>query len=88
MVSSFNAVLRKDLLLEVRGGQSTVALGTLSLLVLVASPRRVRRTGIRTGVALGKNLASLVVELSRANADAAAGLDTDSPRNANAGQGS
>jgi heme exporter protein B len=35
MVSSFTAVLRKDLLLEVRGGQSTVALGALSLLVLV-----------------------------------------------------
>ena len=34
-MSSFTAVLRKDLLLEVRGGQSTVALGALSLLVLV-----------------------------------------------------
>jgi heme exporter protein B len=34
-VSCFVAVLRKDLLLEVRGGQSTLALGTLSLLVLV-----------------------------------------------------
>jgi heme exporter protein B len=35
MMASFAAVLRKDLLLEVRGGQSTVALGALSLLVLV-----------------------------------------------------
>jgi heme exporter protein B len=35
MVASFAAVLRKDLLLEVRGGQSTVALGALSLLVLI-----------------------------------------------------
>ena len=35
MMDSFAAVLRKDLLLEVRGGQSTVALGALSLLVLV-----------------------------------------------------
>src|SRR6202030_2876383 len=35
MMASLAAVLRKDLLLEVRGGQSTVALGTLSLLVLV-----------------------------------------------------
>src|SRR5579872_3312863 len=35
MTSPFAAVLRKDLLLEVRGGQSTVALGALSLLVLV-----------------------------------------------------
>jgi heme exporter protein B len=35
MVNSFTAVLRKDLMLEVRGGQSTVALGALSLLVLV-----------------------------------------------------
>ncbi|HZO82776.1 MAG TPA: heme exporter protein CcmB [Candidatus Binataceae bacterium] len=34
-MGSFAAVLRKDLLLEVRGGQSTVALGALSLLVLV-----------------------------------------------------
>lgn len=34
-MGSFGAVLRKDLLLEVRGGQSTVALGALSLLVLV-----------------------------------------------------
>lgn len=34
-MASFAAVLRKDLLLEVRGGQSTVALGALSLLVLV-----------------------------------------------------
>lgn len=34
-VVSFVAVLRKDLLLEVRGGQSTIALGALSLLVLV-----------------------------------------------------
>ncbi|HEY2523918.1 MAG TPA: heme exporter protein CcmB [Candidatus Binataceae bacterium] len=34
-MNSFAAVLRKDLLLEVRGGQSTVALGALSLLVLV-----------------------------------------------------
>ena len=34
-MSPFSAVLRKDLLLEVRGGQSTVALGALSLLVLV-----------------------------------------------------
>ena len=35
MMASFAAVLRKDLLLEVRGGQSTVALGALSLLMLV-----------------------------------------------------
>src|SRR5512146_3381868 len=35
MMAPFVAVLRKDLLLEVRGGQSTVALGALSLLVLV-----------------------------------------------------
>jgi heme exporter protein B len=34
-MASFVAVLRKDLLLEVRGGQSTLALGSLSLLVLV-----------------------------------------------------
>jgi len=34
-MNSFAALLRKDLLLEVRGGQSTVALGALSLLVLV-----------------------------------------------------
>ena len=34
-MAPFVAVLRKDLLLEVRGGQSTVALGALSLLVLV-----------------------------------------------------
>ena len=34
-MNSFAVVLRKDLLLEVRGGQSTVALGALSLLVLV-----------------------------------------------------
>ncbi len=34
-MGSFAAVLRKDLLLEVRSGQSTVALGALSLLVLV-----------------------------------------------------
>lgn len=34
-MGSFGAILRKDLLLEVRGGQSTVALGALSLLVLV-----------------------------------------------------
>ena len=34
-MNSFAAVLRKDLMLEVRGGQSTVALGALSLLVLV-----------------------------------------------------
>src|ERR1700680_2914140 len=38
---------------------------------------RVKRTGIRTGVALGKNLASLVVELSRAGAAAAPDLDTE-----------
>ena len=35
MLGSFAAVLRKDLMLEVRGGQSTVALGALSLLVLI-----------------------------------------------------
>lgn len=34
-MGSFAAVLRKDLLLEVRGGQSTIVLGALSLLVLV-----------------------------------------------------
>jgi hypothetical protein len=38
---------------------------------------RVRRTGMRTGVALGKNLANLVVELSRAGAAAAPDLDTE-----------
>ena len=37
---------------------------------------RVKRTGMRTGVALGKNFASLVVELSRAGAAAAPDLDT------------
>jgi len=38
---------------------------------------RVSRTGMRTGVAFGKNFASLVVELSRAGAAAAPDLDTE-----------
>src|SRR5580704_15180779 len=38
---------------------------------------RVSRTGMRTGVALGKNFASLVVEVSRAGAAAAPDLDTE-----------
>jgi hypothetical protein len=60
----------------------------LSLVVLAASPRRVSRTGMRTGVALGKNLASFMVELSRVSAAAAAGFDTGSPKIANADRGS
>jgi len=49
----------------------------LSLNVLFAVPMRVRRTGIRTGVALGKNLASFSVELGRfEEAVAVPGLDT------------
>ncbi len=35
MIAAFAAVMRKDLMLEARGGQSTVALVALSLLVLV-----------------------------------------------------
>src|SRR5580692_106149 len=50
----------------------------LSLNAPLPFARRVRRTGMRTGVALGKNLASLAVELSRAGAAAAPDLDTES----------
>src|SRR5580700_6974318 len=49
----------------------------LSLNAPLPFATRVRRTGIRTGVALGKNLANLVVELSRAGAAAAPDLDTE-----------
>src|SRR5580704_908775 len=49
----------------------------LSVKAPLSSATRVRRTGIRTGVALGKNFASLVVELSRAGAAAAPDLDTE-----------
>src|SRR5579862_309016 len=48
----------------------------LSVPVPVSLATRVSRTGMRTGVALGKNFASLVVELSRAGAAAAPDLDT------------
>jgi len=50
----------------------------LSLNVLLAVPRRVKRTGIRTGVALGKNFANLSDELGRfEEAAAVPGLDTE-----------
>ena len=49
----------------------------LSVKAPLPSATRVRRTGIRTGVAFGKNFASLVVELSRAGAAAAPDLDTE-----------
>src|SRR5580704_4566567 len=49
----------------------------LSVSVPLPLTTRVRCTGIRTGVALGKNFASLVVELSRAGAAAAPDLDRE-----------
>src|SRR5712692_1760601 len=50
----------------------------LSLKALPSLPTRVKRTGIRTGLASGKNFASLAVELSRAErAVATASLGTD-----------
>ncbi len=53
-VSAFAAVLRKDLRLELRSGQSTIALFALSLLILVVlvftlGPQPAERTGAAAG---------------------------------------